>query len=81
MILPSSSAQFRNPPQVIVQRALAARSLSHAQGGTILAGYLKILPFFLMVIPGMVSRVLFPDVIACASPEACLEACGIASGG
>ena len=45
--------------QVIVQRALAAKSLSHAQGGSLLAGYIKILPLFIMVIPGMISRVLY----------------------
>ena len=46
--------------QVIVQRALAAKSLSHAQGGSLLAGYIKILPLFIMVFPGMISRVLYP---------------------
>jgi len=44
---------------MMVQRTLAARSLSHAQGGTLFAGYLKLLPIFLLVIPGMISRVLF----------------------
>ena len=44
----------------MVQRALAAKSLSHAQGGTIFAGYLKLLPVFIIVIPGMIARVLFP---------------------
>ena len=44
---------------MIVQRTLAARSISHAQGGTLFAGYLKLLPIFLLVIPGMISRVLF----------------------
>jgi len=43
----------------MVQRTLAARSISHAQGGTLFAGYLKLLPIFLLVIPGMISRVLF----------------------
>jgi len=43
----------------MVQRALAAKSLSHAQGGTLFAGYLKLLPMFIMVFPGMISRVLF----------------------
>lgn len=38
----------------MVQRALAAKSLSHAQGGTLFAGYLKILPVFMIVIPGMI---------------------------
>ena len=45
--------------QVIVQRALAAKSLSHAQGATLLAGFIKILPFFIMVLPGMISRILY----------------------
>ncbi|XP_035829513.1 sodium/myo-inositol cotransporter, partial [Aplysia californica] len=46
--------------QVIVQRALAARSISHAQGATLMAGFIKVLPLFVMVMPGMVSRVLYP---------------------
>ena len=48
---------------MMVQRALAAKSLSHAQGGTVFAGYLKLLPLFLMVLPGMISRVLFPGTL------------------
>lgn len=43
----------------MVQRLLAAKSLSHAQGGTLFAGFMKILPIFLIVMPGMISRVLF----------------------
>lgn len=46
--------------KVIVQRALAAKSLSHAQGGCLMAGYIKILPLFTLVMPGMISRVLSP---------------------
>jgi len=49
--------------QMMVQRTLAARSISHAQGGTLFAGYLKLLPIFLLVIPGMISRVLFTGKI------------------
>ena len=60
----------------MVQRALAAKSLSHAQGGTLLAGYVKILPVFIMVIPGMISRILYTDEIACVKPEICTRACG-----
>lgn len=36
--------------QVMVQRALAAKSLTHAKGGCIGCGYLKLLSIFLMVI-------------------------------
>ncbi|XP_073217761.1 sodium/myo-inositol cotransporter 2 [Lepidochelys kempii] len=66
--------------QVIVQRSLAAKNLCHAKGGSLLASYLKILPLFMMVMPGMISRVLFPDLVACADPEICQKICGNPSG-
>nr|XP_016853374.1 PREDICTED: sodium/glucose cotransporter 5-like [Anolis carolinensis] len=46
--------------QVIVQRSLSAKSLNHAKGGSILASYLKMLPMVLIVMPGMISRILYP---------------------
>ncbi|KAM9725599.1 sodium/myo-inositol cotransporter 2 isoform 2-T2 [Dama dama] len=66
--------------QVIVQRTLAAKNLSHAKGGSLMAAYLKVLPLFIMVFPGMVSRVLFPDEVACADPEICREVCSNPAG-
>ncbi|EGW01292.1 Sodium/glucose cotransporter 5 [Cricetulus griseus] len=48
--------------QVIVQRSLSARNLNHAKAGSILASYLKMLPMGLMIMPGMISRALFPGV-------------------
>ncbi|XP_031240469.1 sodium/myo-inositol cotransporter 2 isoform X2 [Mastomys coucha] len=66
--------------QVIVQRSLAAKNLSHAKGGSLMAAYLKVLPLFLMVFPGMVSRVLFPDQVACAHPDICQRVCSNPSG-
>ncbi|XP_068823618.1 sodium/myo-inositol cotransporter 2 isoform X4 [Capricornis sumatraensis] len=66
--------------QVIVQRTLAAKNLSHAKGGSLLAAYLKVLPLFIMVFPGMVSRVLFPDEVACADPEICRKVCSNPAG-
>ncbi|XP_071800571.1 sodium/mannose cotransporter SLC5A10-like [Asterias amurensis] len=62
--------------QVIVQRALAAKNMSHVKGATILAGFLKLLPMFMIVIPGMIARVLFKDEVACIGAESCLAACG-----
>uniref|UniRef100_UPI003AACF605 sodium/myo-inositol cotransporter 2 isoform X1 n=1 Tax=Centroberyx gerrardi TaxID=166262 RepID=UPI003AACF605 len=62
--------------QVIVQRSLAAKNLTHAKGGSLLAAYLKILPFFIMLLPGMISRILYPDEVACGDPEVCTEICG-----
>ncbi|KAG0413829.1 hypothetical protein HPB47_009014, partial [Ixodes persulcatus] len=46
--------------QVIVQRALSAKNMVHAKAGCVMAGYLKLLPMYLLVIPGMAARVLFP---------------------
>ncbi|XP_059148470.1 sodium/myo-inositol cotransporter 2-like [Physella acuta] len=61
--------------QVIVQRSLAAKNLSHAKAGSILAGYLKLTPLFFMVLPGMISRALYPDVVACTDPALCEQYC------
>jgi solute:Na+ symporter, SSS family len=44
--------------QFIVQRVLAAKNQSHARRGTIFAGYLKLLPLFIFVIPGVVAAAL-----------------------
>ncbi|XP_060944690.1 sodium/myo-inositol cotransporter isoform X3 [Limanda limanda] len=48
--------------QVIVQRVLAAKNIAHAKCSTLMAGFLKILPMFVIVIPGMISRILFPGL-------------------
>ncbi|XP_004090422.1 sodium/glucose cotransporter 5 isoform X3 [Nomascus leucogenys] len=62
--------------QVIVQRSLSARDLNHAKAGSILASYLKMLPMGLIIMPGMISRALFPDDVGCVVPSECLRACG-----
>ncbi len=41
--------------QYIVQRVLSAKNLSNAQSGTILAGFLKILPVFILILPGIIA--------------------------
>ncbi|KAI8505306.1 Sodium/glucose cotransporter 4 [Branchiostoma belcheri] len=66
--------------QVIVQRCLATKTIEHSKGGCILAGYLKILPFFLMIMPGMISRALYPDEVGCVDPDECLRYCQNAAG-
>jgi solute:Na+ symporter, SSS family len=48
--------------QVIVQRVLSARDEGHAKAGTIFAGFLKILPVFLLVVPGLIAVALFRDL-------------------
>jgi SSS family solute:Na+ symporter len=44
--------------QVIVQRVLAAKSESQARKGTIFASYLKLFPFFIFFIPGVIAFAL-----------------------
>jgi SSS family solute:Na+ symporter len=44
--------------QFIVQRVLAAKNQSHARRGAVFAGYLKLLPLFIFVIPGVVAAAL-----------------------
>ncbi|XP_076019883.1 sodium/glucose cotransporter 1 [Genypterus blacodes] len=66
--------------QVIVQRCLSAKNLSHVKAGCILCGYLKLLPMFLMVFPGMISRILYTDEVACVDPAECEKYCGAAVG-
>ncbi|KAM7152816.1 sodium/mannose cotransporter SLC5A10 [Macrochelys suwanniensis] len=62
--------------QVIVQRSLSAKNLSHAKAGSILASYLKMLPLGLIIMPGMISRVLYPDAVSCVDPDECIRVCG-----
>ncbi|KAJ8032425.1 Sodium/glucose cotransporter 4 [Holothuria leucospilota] len=66
--------------QVIVQRALSAKNLSHGKGGTLFAGLCKITPLFFIVLPGMISRILYPDEVACVDPAVCEEVCGSTAG-
>ena len=48
--------------QMIVQRTLAADSVESARRATIFAGFLKILPVFILVLPGLAGAVLFQGV-------------------
>ncbi|MGA1976360.1 MAG: sodium:solute symporter [Bacteroidales bacterium] len=44
--------------QSIVQRAISAKNLNQARKGTIFAGFLKILPVFMFLVPGMIAAAL-----------------------
>lgn len=49
--------------QTIVQKVLSAKSEVDGRDGAIFAGFLKILPVFVMVLPGVIGYVLFRDKI------------------
>jgi SSS family solute:Na+ symporter len=44
--------------QFIVQRVLSGKDINHSRKGTIFAGYLKLLPIFIFVIPGVIAYAL-----------------------
>lgn len=48
--------------QYIVQRVLGGRSINHARWGVILAGFLKVIPLFIMVLPGAMALALYPGL-------------------
>ena len=59
--------------QFIVQRALSARGIDDARRGTILAAYLKQLPLFIFVVPGVIAYCLAKSgQIELASPDQAL---------
>jgi len=55
--------------QTIVQRVLGAKTERDAQLGPLLAGFLKILPVFFLVLPGVIAYVLFKEQIGSASNQ------------
>lgn len=48
--------------QFIVQRTLGAKNLENGQKGALFAGLLKLPNLFLLIIPGMIGLVLYPDL-------------------
>ena len=48
--------------QVMVQRVLSAKSEGHAKAATIFAGFLKILPVFILVLPGLIAVALYREL-------------------
>jgi len=48
--------------QVLVQRAFAARDLNEGRKGAILCGFLKLTTPFLLVLPGLIAKAMFPSL-------------------
>ena len=48
--------------QVLVQRAFAAKDLNEGRLGAILCGFLKLSTPFLLVVPGLIAKVEFPEL-------------------
>jgi SSS family solute:Na+ symporter len=48
--------------QVLVQRAFAAKDLNEGRKGAILCGFLKLTTPFLLVLPGLIAKAMYPDL-------------------
>ena len=60
--LPLLGFYFWGLSQTMVQRTLSARDINHGRWGNLLAGGLNFVIFFLMVLPGIAGRVLYPHL-------------------
>ena len=56
--------------QTIVQRVLAAKTEHDAQIGPLFAGFLKVLPMFILVFPGVIAYAVFRDQIGADADQA-----------
>ncbi len=54
--------------QVIVQRALGAKNLVQSRSAAVMTAFLKILPLFIFVVPGLIAAVLWKAEVA-ADPD------------
>ncbi|MEX0287736.1 MAG: sodium:solute symporter [Flavobacteriaceae bacterium] len=62
MAVPILGFWYWTTNQYIVQRILGAKNIQNARWGVILASFLKIVPLFIMVIPGTMAIGLFPGL-------------------
>lgn len=61
--MPINSIWYWCTDQVMVQRVLASDKPAVSQAGCVLAGWLKLLPMYIMVLPGLIAAALFPKEI------------------
>ena len=57
---------FWTTNQLIVQRTLGAKTIDHGRWGSVFAGFLKLPPLFIMILPGVMAIPLYPDL---ATPD------------
>ncbi len=62
MAVPILGFWYWTTNQYIVQRILGAKNIQNARWGVVLASFLKIIPLFIMVIPGTMAIGLFPGL-------------------
>ena len=48
--------------QYIIQRILSAKGLKDARKGTVLAAFLKVIPIFFLIFPGIIAAIIYPSM-------------------
>ncbi len=48
--------------QYFIQKILSAKSINDARRGSLFAGLLKVLPIFILVLPGLIAAAMFQDI-------------------
>jgi len=60
--IPLLGFYFWGISQAMVQRTLSAKSINHGRWGNLFAGFLNFAIFFVMILPGIAGRSIFPDL-------------------
>jgi len=60
--VPFMSFWYFTTNQFIVQRILGSKNVQHARWGMMFAGFLKVIPLFMMVIPGVLAISVLPGI-------------------
>jgi len=53
---------FWSTNQFITQRVLGAKNVAHARWGAVFAALLKLTPLYIMILPGVLALLLYPDL-------------------
>lgn len=60
--LPLLGFYFWGASQTMVQRTLSAKSIQHGRWGNLFVAFLNFVIFFIMILPGIAGRTIFPDL-------------------
>jgi len=60
--MPILSIYYWGNNQTLVQRVLSAKSIDEGRRGVILSGFLMLSTLFIIILPGLIARYIFPDL-------------------
>ncbi len=60
--IPILTIWYHCTDQFMVQKYLVAKDLPNAQAGSVLSGFFKLTPIIMFMIPGIIARIMHPDI-------------------